>query len=132
FIGVSVTSALIVLPLKNVEDYMTLLWVLAVVALLPGILHWLESWIAHNMAIRLLAEMRIAGYRKLDALAPAYLVRRRSGDLTALATHDIELVEYFFAHTVAPAFVAVLVPLLVLVVLATASPWIALALLPFL
>ena len=43
-------------------------------------------------------------------LAPAYLVRRRTGDLMALATHDIELVEYFFAHTVAPAFVAILVP----------------------
>lgn len=132
FIGVGVTSALIVLALKNGENYRTLLWVLAVVAPLAGILHWLESWIAHDMAFRLLAEMRIAVFRKLDALAPAYLVRRRSGDLTALATHDIELVEYFFAHTVAPAFVAVLVPLLVLVVLATASPWIALALLPFL
>src|SRR6185369_17919104 len=50
----------------------------------------------------------------------------------ALATHDIELVEYFFAHTVAPAFVAVLVPATVLAVLAWASPWLALALLPFL
>src|SRR3546814_9286873 len=68
---------------------------------------WLESWIAHDMAFRLLAEMRIDAFRKLDALAPAYLVRRRTGDLMILATHDIELVEYFFAHTVAPAFVAV-------------------------
>jgi len=79
-----------------------------------------------------LAEMRMDVFRKLDALAPAYLVRRRTGDLMALVTHDIELVEYFFAHTVAPAFVAALVPAAVLVVLAWASPWIALALLPFL
>ncbi len=35
---------------------------------------------------------------------------RRTGDLMALATNDIELIEYFFAHTVAPAFVAMLVP----------------------
>src|SRR3546814_13822202 len=84
------------------------------------------------MAFRLLAEMRIDAFRKLDALAPAYLVRRRTGDLMTLATHDIELVEYFFAHTVAPAFVAVLVPAVVLAVLASASPWIALALAPFL
>ena len=75
------------------------------------------------MAFRLLAEMRIDVFRKLDALAPAYLVRRRTGDLMALATHDIELVEYFFAHTVAPAFVAILVPAVVLVVLAPRSPW---------
>jgi len=50
----------------------------------------------------------------------------------ALATHDIELVEYFFAHTVAPAFVAILVPAVVVVVLASANGWLALALLPFL
>ena len=61
-------------------------------------------------------------FRKLDALAPAYLVRRRTGDLMALATHDIEMVEYFFAHTVAPAFVAMLVPAVVLVVLGSGQP----------
>src|SRR6266436_2852572 len=76
--------------------------------------------------------MRIDAFRKLDALAPAYLVRRRTGDLMALATHDIELVEYFFAHTVAPAFVAILVPAVVVIVLGSASGWIVLALLPFL
>ena len=87
---------------------------------------------AHDMAFRLLAEMRIDAFRKLDALAPAYLVRRRTGDLMALATHDIELVEYFFAHTVAPAFVAILVPAAVVAVLAWANGWLAVALLPFL
>jgi ABC-type multidrug transport system fused ATPase/permease subunit len=132
FIGVGILSALVVLDLKNGEPYGHWLWALAVVAPLSGLLHWLESWIAHDMAFRLLAEMRIDVFRKLDALAPAYLVRRRTGDLMALATHDIELVEYFFAHTVAPAFVAVLVPGVVLVWLSVESPWLPLALLPFL
>ncbi len=132
FIGVGVLSALVVLALKNGQPYAPYLWALAVVAPLSGVLHWLESWIAHDMAFRLLAEMRIDVFRKLDALAPAYLVRRRTGDLLALATHDVELVEYFFAHTVAPAFVAVLVPAVVVAVLASHSSWIALALLPFL
>ena len=54
--------------------------------------------------------MRLAAFRKLDALAPAYLTRRRSGDLVGVATHDVELIEYFFAHTITPALVAVLVP----------------------
>ena len=94
---------------------------LPLVAPLSGVLHWLESWLAHDMAFRLLAEMRIDAFRKLDALAPAYLVRRRTGDLMALATHDIELVEYFFAHTVAPAFVAILVPAAVIAALAIAA-----------
>ncbi|HEX9328513.1 MAG TPA: ATP-binding cassette domain-containing protein, partial [Reyranella sp.] len=132
FIGVGVLSALIVLALKHHEPYRDLAIALAIVAPLSGILHWFESWLAHDMAFRLLAEMRIDAFRKLDALAPAYLVRRRTGDLMALATHDIELVEYFFAHTVAPAFVAVLVPAAVVAVLAWANGWLALALLPFL
>ena len=132
FIGVGVVSALAVLALKHGTPYAGWLWALAVLAPLSGVLHWLESWVAHDMAFRLLAEMRIDVYRKLDALAPAYLVRRRTGDLMALATHDVELIEYFFAHTVAPAFVAILVPAVVFAVLASVSPWLALALLPFL
>jgi ATP-binding cassette subfamily C protein CydCD len=132
FIGVGALSALAVLALKHGAPVAPWLWALAIVAPLSGLLHWLESWIAHDMAFRLLAEMRIALFRKLDALAPAYLVRRRTGDLMALATHDVEMVEYFFAHTVAPAFVAILVPAAVLAALAWTSPWLALALLPFL
>ena len=70
------------------------------------------------MAYRLLADMRIALFAKLDALAPAYLLRRRSGDLVGLATQDVETIEYFFAHTLTPAIVAVLMPAAVLAALA--------------
>ena len=132
FIGVGALSALIVLALKNNTPYTHYLVGLAVVAPLSGVLHWLESWIAHDMAFRLLAEIRISVFRKLDQLAPAYLVRRRTGDLMGIATQDVELVEYFFAHTVAPAFVAVLGPVVVVFILGTANGWIAAALVPFL
>ena len=132
FIGVGALSALIVLALKNHAPYTHYLIGLAVVAPLSGVLHWLESWIAHDMAFRLLAEMRVGVFRKLDQLAPAYLVRRRTGDLMGLATQDVELVEYFFAHTVAPAFVAVLGPVVVVIILGMANAWIAAALVPFL
>src|SRR5439155_18512204 len=91
-----------------------LLVALAIVAPLAGLLHWLESWLAHDMAYRLLADMRLDMFKTLDALAPAYFTRRQAGDLVGVATHDIELIEYFFAHTVTPAFVAILVPTVVL------------------
>ena len=131
FIGVGVVSALAVAAVKTGPPYGYLLILLALTAPLAGLLHWLESWLAHDIAYRLLAEMRIALFDKLDQLAPAYLMRRRSGDLIALATQDVETVEYFFAHTVAPALVAVLVPSAVLIVLAVVAWPIALALLPF-
>ena len=131
-IGVGVVGALAVAAVKHGEPYTQHLITLAVIAPLAGVLHWLESWFAHDMAFRMLAEMRIALYEELDRLAPAYLVRRRTGDLVAMATHDVELVEYFFAHTVAPFFVAVLVPAVVVGTLGWFGWPMAAALLPFL
>ena len=132
FVGVAVFSALAVAALKTGHPYGSFLVVLAIVAPLAGLLHWLESWKAHEMAYELLAEMRIALFRKLDALAPAYLLRRRSGDLVGLATQDVETVEYFYAHTVAPALIAIAVPAAVLIALADFAWQTALVLLPFL
>jgi ATP-binding cassette subfamily B protein len=131
FIGIGIISALAVAAVKSGSPYRFLLVLLALTAPLAGLLHWLESWLAHDIAYRLLAEMRIALFDKLDTLAPAYLLRRRSGDLIALAAQDVETVEYFFAHTVAPALVAVLVPSAVLSVLALVAWPVALVLLPF-
>jgi ATP-binding cassette subfamily C protein CydCD len=131
-IGVGVIGALIVARVKNAVPFDLLVIALAVVAPLAGLLHWLESWLAHDMAYRLLAEMRVDLFAKLDALAPAYLLNRRSGDLVALATQDVETVEYFFAHTMAPAIVGVLVPASVLALLFAAAWPVAVALLPFL
>ena len=132
FIGVGVAGALAVAAVKGGEPYLPYLYTLAALAPIAGIFHWLESWVAHDMAFRMLTEMRIDLFRKLDALAPAYLTRRRSGDLVAMATQDVEMVEYFFAHTLAPAFIAVLVPAVVLLTLGHSNGLIALALLPFL
>ena len=131
FIGVGIAGALAVAAVKTGAPFGYLLILLGLLAPVAGILHWIESWLAHDIAYRLLAEMRIGLYNKLDSLAPAYLVRRRSGDLIALASQDIETIEYFFAHTVAPALVAVLVPATVLLTLAFVAWPIALALLPF-
>ena len=132
FIGVGVLGALIIAAVRANAPSLLLVVLLLAAAPVTGLLHWLESFLAHDMAYRLLAVMRVDLYRKLDALAPAYLLRRRSGDLVALATQDIETIEYFYAHTVAPAFVAVLIPGAVLVTLAVVAWPLALALLPFL
>jgi ATP-binding cassette, subfamily B, bacterial len=132
FIGIGTISALAVRAVKTGEPFVDLLILLALLAPIAGIFHWFESWIAHDMAFRLLAEMRVALFEKLDRLAPAYMVRRRTGDMVAMVTHDVETVEYFFAHTIAPAFVAALVPSLVLGVLIYYGWEMAVALVPFL
>ncbi len=131
-VGLTVVSALLVRVAATGADLTPWLWALGVLVPLVAFLAWAESWLAHDLAYRLLAEMRIDMYRALDPLAPAYLMRRRTGDLISTVTADVELVEYFFAHTIAPAFVAVLVPASVLVVLTIMGWPLAVALLPFL
>ena len=69
FIAVGLVSALGVAAVKNgepIEAYIVAIFILAPAA---GVLHWLESWIAHDMAFRLLAEMRVALFKKIDKLA---------------------------------------------------------------
>lgn len=132
FIGVGALSALVVAALRNGEPTGLLIAALLVVAPLAALFHWLESWLAHAMAYKLLAKMRIELFDKLEQLAPAYLLERRSGDLVALAAQDVEMIEYFYAHTIAPAIVSVVVPATVLGFLAVYSWPVALALLPFL
>ncbi len=132
FIGVGLFSAMAVAALAIGQDPDPWLVGLLIMAPAAGIFHWLESWLAHDMAFQLLSDMRKDLFEKIDSLAPAYLVRRRTGDLMAMATNDVDLVEYFFAHTITPAFVAVLVPGAVLVTLATFHFGLVAALLPFL
>ena len=132
FIGVGVLGAWLVAALRAGSPHQAIVAYLLLVAPLAAILHWLESWLAHDMAYRLLADLRIRLFGQLDRLAPGYLMRRRSGDLVTLATQDVETIEYFYAHTVAPAIVAVLVPAAVIATLATAAWPLALGLLPFL
>jgi ATP-binding cassette subfamily C protein CydCD len=109
-IAVGVLGALMVANVRDGDSITLLAVALIVVAVLTGLFRFLENWVSHDMAFRLLADMRIDLFRKLDQLAPAYLLRRRTGDLVSMATQDVETVEYFFAHTIANAFVSVVIP----------------------
>ena len=131
-IGVAVVSALLVGQVITGGDLTLLLILLAVLTPLAAFFVWTESWVAHDLAYRLLAEMRVDVYRKLDPLAPAYMTRRRSGDLVSVVGGDVETVEFFFAHTITPAFTAVVVPGVVVAVLAVIAWPMALAVAPFL
>lgn len=131
-IGLGIASALTVGQVFRGGDLTLYLVLLALFAPLSAFFQWAESWLAHDLAYKLLAEMRIDMYKKLEPLAPAYLVTRKSGDLVSIVNADIEKIEYFFAHAISPAFVAVLVPVAVIITLGTISWPLAVVLLPFL
>ncbi len=131
-VGVGAASALLVGQLIRGGDITFHLVLLGSMVGLASVLAWADCWLPHDLAYQLLAEMRIDIYDTLDPLAPAYLTRRRSGDLVSIAGADVETVELFFAHTITPAFIAVVVPVGILTVLGFVGWPLMLALVPFL
>jgi ATP-binding cassette subfamily C protein CydCD len=131
-VALGVVSALLVAQVLAGGELVPWLWALAVLVPLAAVFRWLDSAVSHDLAYRLLAELRIRLYQLLDPLAPAYLVRRRSGDLVSALLGDVELIELFYAHTISPLFVAILVPGGVLIALGVLAAPLALVLAPFL
>jgi ATP-binding cassette subfamily C protein CydCD len=131
-VALGVVSALLVAQVVNGGNLTPWLWGLGLLVPIAAVLRWTDSWISHDLAYRLLAELRIRLYELLDPLAPAYLVRRRSGDLVSALLGDVELIELFYAHTISPLFVAIVVPGGILLALGVLAPWLAVVLVPFL
>ena len=90
---------------------------------LRGGLRYLEQYGNHYIAFRLLAVLRDKIFTKLRALCPAKLESRQKGSLLTMITADIETLEVFYAHTVSPLCIAVLVSLAVMVVTGLVASW---------
>ena len=90
---------------------------------LRGGLRYLEQYGNHYIAFRLLAVLRDKIFTKLRALCPAKLESRQKGSLLTMITADIETLEVFYAHTVSPVCIAVLVSVAVMVVTGLAASW---------
>ena len=101
----------------------------AVLALLRGALRYGEQAGNHYIAFRLLALIRDKVFQKLRKLAPAKLEGKDKGNLIAIITSDIELLEVFYAHTISPVCIAILTCAVMLVFFAGYHP--ALALIAF-
>ncbi len=80
--------------------------VLFIAGLVRGVFHYLEQYAGHDVAFRLLKKIRSDLFETLRRLAPAKLADKKSGDLVTSLTADIEIIEVFFAHTVAPVVIA--------------------------
>ena len=90
-----------------------------VLSLLKGGARYLEQFAGHFVAFHCLAMLRNYFYDQLEPQAPAGTDRLDSGDIMNRVTKDIDRVEVFFAHTLAPVTTAVIVPILTLVWMGT-------------
>jgi len=86
-----------------------------IVGLTRGILRYWEQLHGHDVAFRLLALIRTQIFEKFRILSPAKLMSKRSGDSLQMIQADVESIETFFAHTIAPVIIALIVPSIVLI-----------------
>ena len=97
--------------------------VMAVCALLRGFLRYGEQLSGHYIAFKILYILRDKIFKKLRKLAPAKLEGKEKGNLISLITSDIELLEVFYAHTIAPISIAIITNSIISIVLGLINPW---------
>ena len=105
---------------------------LAALTVLKAVMAWAESYISHRIAYGILAMMRSLVFDAIEPAAPAYMLKRRSGDIISTVMSDVEVVELYFAHTLMPVLVALIMPLTALIILGSMHWILPLVLLPFL
>lgn len=102
-----------ILAVLQHQDTLPLIFLVAALcALLRGVFRYGEQTCNHYIAFKLLAILRQKVFATLRRLAPAKLDRRDKGDLISVITSDIELLEVFYAHTISPAAIALVMSLL--------------------
>lgn len=118
--GIAAAFAAVGSPIWNLS-VSTALTAMVVCALIRGGMRYAEQFMNHNVAFRLLALFRMKAFAALRRLAPAKLAGKGKGDLIALVTADVELLEIFFAHTISPIVIAVVTTVVYTLALLTLS-----------
>ncbi len=101
-------------------------WIIALAigcGILRGLLRYLEQYSNHYIAFRLLAVLRDKIFGALRTLCPAKLESKKKGSIIAMITSDIETLEVFYAHTISPICIAVIVSLAVFIFVGNVSHW---------
>lgn len=98
---------------------------MAVFAVLRGVLRYAEQACNHFIAFKLLARIRHQVFAALRKLAPAKLDGSEKGNLISIITSDIELLEVFYAHTISPIAIAVITSVVMCIYLGGMSAWFA-------
>ena len=90
--------------------------------ILRGILRYIEQYSGHFIAFTILAILRDKVFKALRKLSPAKLESKEKGNLISVITSDIELLEVFYAHTVAPIAIAIITSIIMTAILYNINP----------
>ncbi|MBS4842834.1 MAG: ABC transporter ATP-binding protein [Clostridium sp.] len=97
--------------------------VMIVCAVLRGLFRYCEQLSGHYIAFKILVILRDKIFTVLRRLAPAKLEGKEKGNLISLITSDIELLEVFYAHTIAPITIAIITNTIISIILFRINPW---------
>lgn len=97
--------------------------VMIVCAVIRGLLRYCEQLSGHYIAFKILVILRDKIFTVLRRLAPAKLEGKEKGNLISLITSDIELLEVFYAHTIAPITIAIITNTIISIILFRINPW---------
>ncbi len=104
-------------------SYAAIAAIAIILGALRGILRYFEQYSNHYIAFRLLAVLRDKIFAQLRLLCPAKLEDKKKGDIIAMITSDIETLEVFYAHTISPICIAVIVSAVVAIFVGFVSSW---------
>lgn len=125
-IFIMVLGAMGLVNLLNFDTHLSfsgILTALIVLAVARGVLRYLEQMSGHYIAFKLLALLRDKVFSSLCRLAFVKLQDKQAGQLVSLVTNDIELLEVFYAHTIAPIMIAFFTSAILLLVFVHLSGW---------
>ena len=125
-IFIMVLGAMGLVNLLNFDTHLSfsgILIALIVLAVARGALRYLEQMSGHYIAFKLLALLRDKVFSSLRRLAFVKLQDKQAGQLVSLVTNDIELLEVFYAHTIAPIMIAFFTSAILLLVFGHLSGW---------
>ncbi|AGN23994.1 ABC transporter ATP-binding protein [Erysipelothrix rhusiopathiae] len=125
-IGIPYLSARIVVEIIKNNSITFLMIILVGCGLLRGVFRYGEQALNHFIAFKLLAHIRHEVFAKLRSLAPAKLETKDRGNLIAMITNDVELLEVFYAHTISPIIIAVIISSTVITTIALKAGTLAL------
>ena len=100
----------------------TCIAVIIACGILRGVLRYIEQYSGHFIAFTILAILRDKVFKALRKLSPAKLESKEKGNLISVITSDIESLEVFYAHTIAPIAIAIITSIIMAVILFNINP----------
>lgn len=107
---------------KLQDKFITLTTLLIICIVLRTIAYFSEMWLAHDVAFKVLADFRIMLFKAIEKVSPAILLDMRSGQLASTLMSDVELLEWFFAHSFGSSIISIVVPIVLITFMGIINP----------